>query len=195
MKKISNIFIKTCFTLTISLFLFAKNAYAYSDVSKLTVIPGDIVITKSTSSNGIAGHAGIVLSSTRVLHIAGFGAKPEVITLNDWVRMYPATKVVRYQGSTTTLTKVANWCRSYYMDGSGKNTPYKITPDPKDLTTTYCSEIVWQSYHYGANLQYEILFQTVQGLDRWKIPDIIKPYDYLSYQDHNSFKTIQTINW
>jgi len=90
------------------LFLFAKNTYAYSDVSKLTVILGDIVITKSTSSNGIAGHAGIVLSSTRVLHIAGFGEKPEVITLNDWVRMYPATKVVRYQGSTTTLTKAAN---------------------------------------------------------------------------------------
>ena len=49
---------------------------------------GDVFITNGTSSSGITGHAGIAISSTEILHIAGIGKTPTVISLADWNREY-----------------------------------------------------------------------------------------------------------
>lgn len=158
---------------------------------------GDILITNSTSSNGFTGHAGIVLpGGNNVLHIQGSGYKPTVISISKWLDLYPSTRVVR-SSSMTKASNAANWAKSYYVDGSGKNTTYRITFIPKDKTYTYCSEIVWQAYYYGAGLEYTIANITSQGLVNYIVPNIITPYAFIdsTNQSHNKFSTVYSVNW
>lgn len=74
-----------------------------------------------------------------------------------------------------------------------KNTTYRITTNPKDLTYTYCSEIVWQSYYYGAGKSFKTLYQS-PSQSYYKEPSIIHPYDYLTYQSYNGFSTVKSVN-
>ncbi len=157
--------------------------------------PGDILITASTSLQGLTGHSGIVLPDEYMfLHIQGPGYKPTVITISSWISSYPKTKVVRAINNSNS-SKAAAWAKSYYVDGAGKNTSYVITPNPKDLTNTYCSEIVWQSYYYGANLAYNVANKDGQLV--YAIPSIISPYDFIDTlsMNYNGFTVVHSINW
>lgn len=157
---------------------------------------GDILITKSTSSAGLTGHAGIVSSTgAAVIHVSGKGARAGTLTISDWYKKYPATKVVRHS-NTTTAYNAARWAYDYYILGSGSDTDYRVTTNPKDRTYTYCSEIVWQAYYYGASTTYKVL-KTTSSQTTWEIPGIIQPYDYTngSFQSYNKVSTVRTVGW
>ncbi len=160
---------------------------------------GDILVTKSTDSSGLLGHTGIVLTNPKnVLHIRGPGAKPAVISINQWLSDYPATKVVRFNSSSRAYD-AAKWASSNYVKSNGgrySNLDYGFTGSIKGFKSTYCSKIVWQAYYYGAQKGYKVILQT-PSQTKWIIPGIIAPYHYLnkSYQNYNGFKTVKSIKW
>ncbi|MCD3217307.1 hypothetical protein G8S55_08600 [Clostridium botulinum C] len=39
--------------------------------------------------------------------------------------------------STSTRVKALNLAQAYYINGKGKNTHFRVTPNPKDLKYTY----------------------------------------------------------
>lgn len=109
--------------------------------------PGDVIITNSTSSAGLTGHAGIAISGSTILHIPGLGEsvrRDSVTTFKNrynkgWIRVYRIN-------DATAATKAANWASNTYR---GTNAVYKITNDLSTTHETYCSKIVWQAYYYG----------------------------------------------
>lgn len=106
---------------------------------------GDIVITSSTSSSGITGHAGIFIDGTSILHIQGPGHKPSTLTWTQWKSKYPKTWVYRTTKSNVNQ-KAADWARINYKD---KAYTYQINTKWGDKNPTYCSKIVWQAYYFG----------------------------------------------
>ncbi|MGG2025580.1 YiiX/YebB-like N1pC/P60 family cysteine hydrolase [Gottfriedia sp. S16(2024)] len=166
--------------------------------------PGDILISKSTapgvSGKGIVGHAGIVIDSKTVLHIAGPNKMPSKISITEWLSQSknPSTKVIRSKNATLG-TKVAQKAKDNFLN---KNIPYDLnfTPNPTNIKKTYCSELVWYSY-YKAGFEYKKpstlsmgggVFKTV-----WQRPSIIKPYDFLNNLalSYNNFHIVKTFNW
>lgn len=118
------------------------------------VTAGDILITTDTSYGGITGHTGIVTEDLQVAHIAGFGKHPDKVPLSFWFDTYSNTTIYRLKsgviGWRTRAYNAGSWASNYtkyYSDAE-----YVITNDLLDKTETYCSKLVWQAYHYGANL-------------------------------------------
>ncbi|WP_052870932.1 hypothetical protein [Clostridium botulinum] len=191
-KKLFSMFVLT-FILSLGIITSAKAA----DVNGFNYGCGDILVTKNTRSSTFLGHAGIVLPDGKtVVHIAGKGCKPDTISIANWLKTYPSTKVVRCNSKTTRIN-ASNWANDYYVNGKGRFTPYCITPNPKDLTKVYCSELVWQSYYYGANLAYKVIDYGKMGLPAVTIPRIISPYEFIdsNCQNINGFKTVKSFNW
>lgn len=110
---------------------------------------GDIIVTNGTVSSGIVGHAGIAVSSTNILHIAGPSKTPDITTISGWNNEYTQngdwTKIYRHQNSSIA-TQAAQWANRTYRNSNAK---YKITNDLTTTHETYCSKIVWQAYYYG----------------------------------------------
>lgn len=190
----------TILTLLLSLTILISIAVPVKaiDVNGFFYTPGDILITKSTFANGLTGHAGIVHPDGKnVIHIAGKGEKADVIPISQWLAKYSSTKVVRHKYKLRAI-KAANWARDYYINGPGKNTGYAITPNPKNKNYVYCSELVWQSYYYGADITFKIPYVNTQGIiTSYLIPNIINPYDFVNPhgQSYNGFKTVKSIKW
>lgn len=114
---------------------------------------GDVVITNGTSSNGLTGHAGIAISPYFILHIAGPGLNPAVITLTKWNSIYTAegwTKIYRHSKSNVA-DAAGQWAYDTYHLSDAE---YKITMDLSTTHETYCSKIVWQAYYYGPDTHY-----------------------------------------
>ncbi|MBM7645665.1 uncharacterized protein YycO [Scopulibacillus daqui] len=112
---------------------------------------GDIFITKSTSSKGLTGHTGIAISSKTILHTSGRKGEPypKTISIKDWNRRHPKTKVIRPKSSSLG-SNAASKAKKYFYK---KKIPYAITTNPKNIKKTYCSELVWYSYYKaGKNL-------------------------------------------
>lgn len=116
---------------------------------------GDILITNGTSSAGILGHAGIAVSATTVLHIAGGeNSHPIIISLDDWKQSYNNksyrwTKFYRHSNSTYA-NRAANWGKTKYgPNGPYANADYEKLSELDTFDKTYCSKIVWQCYYYG----------------------------------------------
>ncbi|MEH7402916.1 hypothetical protein V7148_18250 [Gottfriedia acidiceleris] len=107
--------------------------------------PGDTIITNSTSSSGILGHAGIYIDSTHILHTSGRAGEPYpiVFTETQWHARYAHSKVIRSNSSTIRSAAAAK-AKTYFQD---KKIPYRITSDPTNITQIYCSELVWYSYY------------------------------------------------
>ncbi|WP_053070009.1 hypothetical protein [Clostridium sp. K25] len=182
-------------TFVLSLGIIAP-AYA-ADVNGFNYGAGDILLTSDTDSIGLLGHTGLVLPDGKsIVHIAGLHQRPTRIHITQWLSRYPHTKVIRHK-STPTRVKAANWAKAYYVDGKGKYTEYKVTPNPKDLKYTYCSEIVWQAYYYGANIPYKVVSTNCSdGVfcnSTYNIPAFIKPYDFSKVMllDYNGFKIVK----
>lgn len=166
--------------------------------------PGDILITKSTApgviGKGIVGHAGIMIDSKTVLHIAGPGKKPSMISVTKWLSksMNPSTKVIRSKNASLGK-KAAQKARNSFLN---KNIPYDLNfaPNPTNIKKTYCSELVWYSY-YKAGSEYKKSSTLSMGggvfITIWQRPSIIKPYDFLnsSALSHNNFKIVKTFNF
>ncbi|MEE6451336.1 YiiX/YebB-like N1pC/P60 family cysteine hydrolase [Gottfriedia acidiceleris] len=166
--------------------------------------PGDILITKSTapgvSGKGFVGHAGIVIDSKTVLHIAGLGKKPSEISITKWLSKSknPSTKVIRASNQALGA-RAAQKAKANFKN---KNISYdlKFTPDPTNIKKTYCSELVWYSY-YKAGKEFKKSSTLSMGggvfKTTWQRPSIIKPYDYLnsSALSYNGFKIVKSFNW
>jgi len=109
---------------------------------------GDIIITNSTIFNGIAGHAAIAISPSRILHIEGPGHLVSVISRSDFEEKYINDRWIKiYRMNDKSIAgDAASWAQTNYQNSNAK---YVIN---KDLTTTdktYCSKIVFQAYYYG----------------------------------------------
>lgn len=152
-------------------------------------LPGDILITTSTSSAGIAGHSAIVLNSTTVIHTSGWKSEPYPLkmSISNWKARYPKVKAIRPISSTLGQTAASK--ASYYF--AGKSIPYRITAGPTSNTYTYCSELVWYSY-YKAGKEFKIYDRALGMSVR---PSIIAPYDFLNSGDvtRNGFKIIDNV--
>ncbi|MBA4538562.1 hypothetical protein H1Z61_15855 [Bacillus aquiflavi] len=107
---------------------------------------GDILISNHTIKNGLTGHAGIALSSTQVLHIAGPRHYPEVLSVNNFVKKYRKTLTVYRVPNSKIANAAADWASRNYV---GRKYHYAITDNIKSKNPTYCSKIVFQAYYYG----------------------------------------------
>lgn len=149
---------------------------------------GDILITDTTSSKGVLGHSAIYIGDNKVLHTSGWKKEPypTIMSLKNWTKRYKErVKVVRYNDSKKA-EKAADMAVKYFKD---KKIKYKVTENPKDIDpNTYCSELVWYSY-YKAGVTFKVPVASIKG---WRVPDIIKPNDYLfkSSVEHNKFKIV-----
>lgn len=111
---------------------------------------GDVFITNGTSSYGLTGQAGIAISSSKILNIAGKKYSPAKIDKNSWDRNYTKkgwTKVYRHKNNKIA-NKASDWANDTYTDSKAK---YKITRDLSTTEETYCSKIVFQAYYYAKN--------------------------------------------
>lgn len=129
-----------------------RNSFSTMSTSKMQA--GDIIITNGTSFSGLTGHAGIAISHTQILSIAGPGSKPSVHTISDWKSRYQKTG----SGNWSRVYRVSNpidattaypWAKKTYQNS---NAGYNITPNYWGTKDTYCSKIVWQAYRYGAGI-------------------------------------------
>lgn len=132
--------------------VYDSTASTYGAVSPYSMMSGDVFITNGTSSAGFLGHAGIAISTSQILHIAGPNTSPTRISLSSWHSQYTNkasdswTKVYRHS-STTTAAKAGSWANTTY--GVDSEASYVINFDLTSTDKTYCSKIVWQAYYYG----------------------------------------------
>lgn len=143
---------------------------------------GDILITDQTSSSGITGHTAIFIGSGKVMNMSGWKSEPHprVMTIKEWEKRHKKrVKVLRYK-SAKVASKAADQAVKYFK---GKKIKYQITTNPKNISKTYCSELVWYSY-YKAGVTYKLNRYTGKtGKTTWHVPSVIMPYDYLDAKD------------
>ena len=177
MKKIASLLFS--FTLAIGLFYptqqdTASAAFSYKK--------GDILITDRTSSKGVTGHTAIYIGNNQVLHTSGWKSEPypTVMTLSKWVKRYDKrVKVLRYKSSKVAGKAADQAVKAF----KGKKIKYSITTNPKNISKTYCSELVWYSY-WKAGVTYKIShYSGKNGKTTWITPAVIMPYDYLDSKD------------
>lgn len=141
------------------------NTYNYPGTS-VKIIPGDMLVTNSTISSGLTGHAGIVVDCQGyVASIKGPGHNPKLMSISSWFSEYPKEKVVRYSNSISAA-KAANAANNYVRFYS--NATYDFSK-LYVLDTTYCSKIVWRAFYDGAGISFNGL--GIYGTS------IFKPYD------------------
>ncbi|UTR16470.1 hypothetical protein MM221_07985 [Salipaludibacillus sp. LMS25] len=125
----------------------------YAKASKtFTLKKGDILVSNGTSYKGLTGHAGIAISSNRILHIAGPNKKPAVVSVKAWQKNYGIVKGQRdgithtkvYRVSNNSAGKAGDWASKNYK---GKNYKYGFGGKITSKNPTYCSKIVWQAYN------------------------------------------------
>ncbi|MCI8285558.1 MAG: hypothetical protein HFE90_09915 [Firmicutes bacterium] len=162
-------------------------------------LDGDIFVTKSTSLSGVMGHAGILVG-TKVLDITNnpnynYNKKiPEAMSLSTWYSRYPSTMVLRYTNGRDIPVGAGWYGKTFYIDGEGSDNKYLITSLITSLTHDYCSSLVWKCYHYGAGFDFEIYIDTPNN-GHYGRPDFISPYDFITFREHNGFKTVYSKNW
>lgn len=185
---------KILFTLSSLIFFLTLTFVINSNNAKAAINnkPGDLIITKDTapgsSGKGFVGHVGIYIDSKKILNASGRSNEPypSILTEKQWHNRFKYSKVVRPK-STELGKKAAKMAKKYFLN---KKIKYKISPNPKNIKYTYCSELVWYSY-YKAGKPFQVLIVTPHN-EQWANPSLIKPYDYLSsyYLSHNGFKII-----
>ncbi|KJE26416.1 hypothetical protein LG52_2432 [Geobacillus kaustophilus] len=152
---------------------------------------GDVLITKSTSANGFTGHVGIITSRGNVVHMPGkgiAGSKREIISIGEWFSRYPSTQIYRYYDSDKAA-KAGAYAYDVFGIGRLKDITYRITPNLYDQTYSYCSELVWQSYYYGAG----VIGKPCSAGFTWQpATSIITPYDFTCM---HGFNLMGSINW
>ncbi|MFI8716184.1 YiiX/YebB-like N1pC/P60 family cysteine hydrolase [Brevibacillus brevis] len=135
--------------------------------------PGDMLVSNTTSSKGLTGHAAIVTDNLSVVHIGGYGENPEEISLSKFFKRYNnSVKVIRYT-SSRDAKKAGEWARTYAAEYS--DAKYDLAVKLRGFTHTYCSKIVWQAYYYGADVNL--------GNKRPSSTQLFEPYAILDLDD------------
>lgn len=194
MNKIIQISLSICSLLLAIFFISTPQAQA-AKMKGYELKTGDILISSKGGVNkSYTGHSAIVYKNKVIdIHPRNKGDKPTYMSFDKWIKDFKTTKVVRYKDSKKA-SKAGTYAWNNYIKGKYKNKTYKITNNPKNRNYLYCSELVWQSYYYGANVTgYTITVKPIQKI----IPTIITPYNYLetNFQRINNFKTVKTIAW
>lgn len=157
---------------------------------------GDIIVTKSTSSNGLVGHVGIVTNDTigKVLEITPKynDGVPRSVDLITWFQCYPTAMVLRR--NTSDGTAAANYGVSFYEQGSGSDNTYSLTSSITSSTKDYCSSLVWKCYYRGADYEF-LVSNATDDVIYWERPVLIYPYDYITYRDYNGFTAVHSVDW
>ncbi len=116
-----------------------------------SMMKGDVLVTNGTVSAKIAGHAGIAISSSKILHIAGKHHHPETITLAQWKNSYTnnSSKWTKFYRHNTYSYAVAaaNWGIANYINKNA-NAEYELFSPLTKTNPTYCSKLVWQCYYF-----------------------------------------------
>lgn len=119
---------------------------------------GDILITNSTSSAGILGHAAIANGDYHILDMPGGSAGNRQLTTSKWVDKYSDNgkwiKVYRLDNQTLAR-QVASYADTHYYSTTGSSTQnvfldYGLTPHLYSFNPTYCSKLVFDAYYYGS---------------------------------------------
>jgi hypothetical protein len=122
---------------------------------------GDILITNSTSSSGILGHAGIANGNEYVLDMPGERNGRSKIdnnrqsTSSAWFNDYKDGWIHVYRIKNQSLAKqVGSYADRHYYSTNGstkKNVhiDYQLSPNLYNMNTSYCSKLVYCAYWYG----------------------------------------------
>lgn len=109
-----------------SMSLFAKT-------KTFTLKKGDILVSNGTSSKGLTGHAGIAISSSKILHISGAkNSTPKAVSIATWQKKYGIVKGQQdgkthtkvYRVSNSSAGKAGTWAKDNYV---GKKYSYGFT--------------------------------------------------------------------
>lgn len=155
-----------------------SNDFSIIPFATNTLRAGDMLITNSTSSSGIVGHAAIALNSTEILHIAGPGKSVTIVSPSKFRSLYNSGWIKVYRpNSSTAGSKAASWASKTYR---GSNAVYKITTNLATTNETYCSKIVWQAYFFGVGRNVvDIQSQTTYGIrPPYVLPSVLSSGDY-----------------
>ena len=122
---------------------------------------GDILITNSTSSFGILGHAAIANGNEYVLDMPGARNglskidNNRQLTASQWFREYGERDIFVYRIKNTSLARqVGRYADRHYYSTNGSATKnihinYEISPNLYNMKTAYCSKLVYCAYWYG----------------------------------------------
>lgn len=138
---------------------------------------GDIIITNSTSSNGLTGHAAIALNMHEIIHIQGKGYTPQVITPQQFKNKYSSGWIKVYRPRENIGRLAAQWAERTYRNSG---VPYKITMNLATTNETYCSKMVWQAYYFGVGK--EVMPPALQTTN-----NIIVPYGLMEGFNDGSY--------
>lgn len=183
MKKIL-LFVLT-FTLAF-IFVFSQSNVAEAAIKNK---PGDIIVTKSTSSKGVTGHVGIYIGEKTILHTSGWKSEPYPTTISEsnWHKRYAKSKVIR-PNSSKLGADAAAMAKKHFKD---KKISYSISAKMKKKDKTYCSHLVWYSY-YKAGKSFKTSYDSPQTGLTWRVPSTITPYNFINGTNvsYNGFKFI-----
>ncbi|WP_322906793.1 hypothetical protein [Paenibacillus campi] len=124
----------------------------YYPGTSVAIRAGDVLVSNNTSSNGLTGHAGIVVNDQgSVATINGYNKFLTLEGITTWKSKNTNTKVMRYSNSGAA-TQAGNWAKSYINNYKSQVTYGLINTIGVYEKETYCSKIVWDAYYFGANI-------------------------------------------
>jgi hypothetical protein len=172
------------------LFGVGYNGFNYLD--------GDILVTHSTSSNGLTGHVGIV-SGNGVIHISPQynNGHPELISIKEWFSRCPSTMVIRYKGDRSVPVNASWYGKTFYIEGRGNDRTYRITTTLDNQKYEYCSGLVWKCYKNGANFKFLVKKPIPPHYTEEMVvtPTFIQPYEFINNRVLNNFSAVHKVNW
>ncbi len=129
-----------------------------STSNNIPILSGDILITNSTSSYGVAGHAAIANGNGYVLDMPGYGDLNDnnrQSSASNWLSYYKKGWIKIYRLKNRDLARqVGRYADRHYYSTNGSATknihiPYRLSPHLYDMSTAYCSKLVYCAYWYG----------------------------------------------
>lgn len=140
----------------------------YSSINKNNVYTGDIVVTNSSFSYGITGHAGFVIDNNTVLTADSDMGHPYVENFGNWIskarRKGAWIQIIRPKDKALSTHRhiAKTWAlNNYTTTKSGRpvgrtDISYWISLNLPSTDPTYCSKIPFQAYKFGAKIGHDL---------------------------------------
>ena len=128
--------------------------------------PGDILVTNKSIVTSLFGHSAIYIGDDTVVEIKGYHQYPIKTRYQDFLKQNATTSkwVKIYRVPDRDVGKRAADFAAHHL--ADTDMPYALDPTLRNLTSTYCSKLIWQAYYYGAGAS------SVTGSDQL----VISPY-------------------
>jgi len=130
--------------------------------AKPSIQSGDILITNATSGSGILGHAAIANGNEYILDMPGGRNGRNTFDNNrqlrawEWFNDYTDGDITVYRLRNTSVARqVGRYADRHYYSTNGSATKnvhinYDINLNLYDMSTAYCSKLVYCAYWYGS---------------------------------------------